>query len=36
MFRVMSRQLKSMVVEVTSRRSTTGELPALTLPPEPK
>ncbi len=33
MFRVLSRQLKSMVVEVTNRRSTTGELPAVGGPP---
>ncbi len=33
MFRVLSRQLKSMVVEVTSRRATTGELPAVGAPP---
>jgi HEAT repeat protein len=29
MFRVLSRQLKSMVVEVAARRLTTGEMPAL-------
>jgi hypothetical protein len=29
MFRVLSRQLKSMVVEVAARRATTGEMPAL-------
>jgi HEAT repeat protein len=33
MFRVLSRQLKSMVVEVVNRRSTTGELPAVGAPP---
>ncbi len=33
MFRVMSRQLKSMVVEVASRRSSTGDLPAVVVPP---
>lgn len=33
MFRVLSRQLKSMVVEVTSRRTTTGDLPAVGAPP---
>jgi HEAT repeat protein len=33
MFRVMSRQLKSMVVEVASRRSSTGDLPAVSVPP---
>jgi CRP-like cAMP-binding protein len=29
MFRLLSRQLKSMVVEVAARRATTGEMPAL-------
>jgi CRP-like cAMP-binding protein len=29
MFRVMSRQLKTMVVEVAARRSTTGDVPAV-------
>jgi len=33
MFRVMSRQLKTMVVEVTSRRTHTGDLPAVSVPP---
>jgi hypothetical protein len=33
MFRVMSRQLKSMVVEVANRRSSTGDLPAVSMPP---
>lgn len=33
MFRVLSRQLKSMVVEVTSRRSSSSELPAVGGPP---
>lgn len=33
MFRVMSRQLKSMVVEVANRRSSTGDLPAVSVPP---
>ncbi|MFZ5439125.1 MAG: cyclic nucleotide-binding domain-containing protein, partial [Myxococcota bacterium] len=33
MFRVLSRQLKSMVVEVASRRSTTGEMAAVGGPP---
>lgn len=33
MFRVMSRQLKTMVVEVVSRRSSTGDLPAVSMPP---
>jgi HEAT repeat protein len=32
MFRVLSRQLKSMVVEVAARRSTTGDVP-MVLPP---
>jgi HEAT repeat protein len=33
MFRVLSRQLKSMVVEVASRRSSTSELPVVGGPP---
>lgn len=33
MFRVMSRQLKTMVVEVASRRANTGDLPAVSIPP---
>lgn len=33
MFRVMSRQLKTMVVEVASRRTHTGDLPAVSMPP---
>lgn len=33
MFRVMSRQLKTMVVEVAARRSLTGDLPAVSVPP---
>lgn len=33
MFRVLSRQLKSMVVEVAARRSTTGEMVAVGAPP---
>ncbi len=33
MFRVMSRQLKTMVVEVASRRANTGDLPAVSVPP---
>lgn len=33
MFRVLSRQLKSMVVEVANRRSTTNEMPAVGAPP---
>jgi HEAT repeat protein len=33
MFRVMSRQLKTMVVEVANRRSSTGDLPAVSVPP---
>jgi HEAT repeat protein len=32
MFRVMSRQLKTMVVEVANRRSNTGDLPAVSVP----
>lgn len=32
MFRVLSRQLKTMVVEVASRRATTGDLPVSTSP----
>lgn len=32
MFRVMSRQLKTMVVEVTSRRANTGDLPIVQVP----
>lgn len=33
MFRVMSRQLKTMVVEVVSRRASTGDLPAVSVLP---
>jgi CRP-like cAMP-binding protein len=33
MFRVMSRQLKTMVVEVAARRANTGDLPAVSVPP---
>ncbi|MBL8917419.1 MAG: cyclic nucleotide-binding domain-containing protein [Myxococcaceae bacterium] len=33
MFRVMSRQLKTMVVEVAARRANTGDLPAVSMPP---
>jgi len=33
MFRVMSRQLKTMVVEVAARRAHTGDLPAVSVPP---
>ena len=33
LFRVMSRQLKTMVVEVASRRTHTGDLPAVSMPP---
>lgn len=33
MFRVLSRQLKSMVVEVANRRSSVDDLPALSAPP---
>ncbi|MFT3707489.1 MAG: cyclic nucleotide-binding domain-containing protein [Archangium sp.] len=33
MFRVLSRQLKSMVVEVASRRANTGEMPVVGGPP---
>jgi hypothetical protein len=32
MFRVLSRQLKSMVVEVAARRSSTGDVPVVMLP----
>lgn len=35
MFRVLSRQLKSMVVEVANRRATTGEMPAIGAGPLP-
>lgn len=35
MFRVLSRQLKSMVVEVASRRISTGEMPAIGAGPLP-
>ena len=36
MFRVLSRQLKSMVVEVTARKTTTNELQAIAGPPVPE
>ncbi len=35
MFRVLSRQLKSMVVEVTARKTTTNEMQAISAPPVP-
>ncbi len=36
MFRVLSRQLKSMVVEVAARRATTGEMPVVVPPQRPE
>ena len=36
MFRVLSRQLKSMVVEVAARKTTTNEMQAIAAPPVPE